>query len=43
MLVEGKREEGPLHERMPEAISQAIALCELARSVLFLHVNKTLA
>ena len=42
-LVEGKREEEQLYDNMPEAISQAIALSEVTKSVQFIHIDKTLA
>jgi hypothetical protein len=38
-LVEGKREERQLYDYMPEAISQAVALSEVTKSVEFIQVN----
>ena len=41
MLVEGKREDRQLFESMSEAISQAIALGEVTKSVQFIYIDKT--
>lgn len=40
-LVEGKRDRYQLFDSMPEAISQAIALSEVTKSVQSIHINKT--
>jgi hypothetical protein len=42
-LVEGKREEQHLYDSMPEAVSQAIALSEVTKSVQSVHIDKMLA